>query len=80
MTLLLTSFNFLYLLSYSGIGASGTPVPAGTRRNFENLGTGQKKNFGYRWVPGTGQKKKFGYRWVPGTGKIFTYADPWITY
>ena len=32
---------------------------------------GQKKNFGYWWVPGTGQKKNFGYRWVPTRKKIF---------
>ena len=42
------------------------------------MGTGRKKFFGYRWVPGTGRKKIFGYRGVPGTGKIFTYADPWF--
>ena len=44
------------------LGTDGYRVPA--RKKF--------------WVPmGTGQKKKFGYRWVPDNRKIFTYADPW---
>ena len=51
------------------------PIPIEISKIWVPLGTGQKKNFGYRWVLGTGQKKKFWYRWVPGTGpkKNFGY-------
>ena len=79
----------LCLLIRAGVGASGTPVPMGTRvpagthRNFENLSTAGYRvreiwEIGYRRVPGTVQILEVGYRWVPGTGQKRNLGYRWV--